>query len=235
VEIPSRGSASASPTTALALLIGDGPGVESNPVPVERFGAERPGAGWLSEAVRSLRARVPSLWAGVPELPAEGGPAPSAAAGPPELPSPDGPVSQGAYVPRARYLENLPSRWWFAAERCGACGTTTFPTRGRCRQCGARDGLETVRLPRDGGEVVASTTIGPGGQPTEFDPQVAATGSYGVVLVELTPGVRVTLQVTDAPPGALGIGAHVATRLRRLYAMEGEWRYGRKAVPLPGK
>ena len=142
-----------------------------------------------------------------------------------------GPVSQGAYVPRPRYLENLPSRWSFAGERCPACSTVTFPARGRCRQCGLREGLESARLPRDGGEVIASTVIGPGGQPTEFDDQVAALGPYGVVLVELAPGARVTLQVADAEQGAIRVGQRVDTRLRRLYPMEGEWRYGRKAVP----
>lgn len=146
--------------------------------------------------------------------------------------APAGPVSQGAYVPRPRYLENIPSRWRFAAERCGACGTVTFPARGRCRQCGARDALETTHLPRDGGRVVATTTIGPGGQPTEFDEQVASTGPYEVVLVELAPGVRVTAQVTEGRPGEIAIGSSVGTRLRRLYPMEGEWRYGRKAVRL---
>lgn len=144
----------------------------------------------------------------------------------------DGPVSQGAYIPRPRYLENLPSRWRFAAEKCGSCGAVDFPPRGQCRQCGAVEGLVAVRLPHDGGEVVAVTTIGPGGQPTEFDEQVEMTGPYGVVIVELVPGARVTLQVADARPGEIAIGSRVGTRLRRLYPMEGEWRYGRKAVPL---
>ena len=140
-------------------------------------------------------------------------------------------VSEGAYVPRPRYLENLPSRWRFVAERCGACGAYTFPTRGRCRACGRTEGLEARELPRDGGMVVATTVIGRGGQPTEFDPVVEAFGPYQVVLTELAPGARVPLQVTDAVPGEIHIGDRVDTRLRRLYAMEGEWRYGRKAVP----
>jgi uncharacterized protein len=144
---------------------------------------------------------------------------------------PDGPVSQGAYVPRPRYLENLGSRWRFVGERCRSCGKVGFPPRGRCRACGAVEGLEPFSLPRDGGEVVAATTIGPGGQPTEFDEQVALSGPYSVVLVDLIPGVRVTLQVADRPT-PIAIGSRVATRLRRLYPMEGEWRYGRKAVPL---
>jgi hypothetical protein len=55
-----------------------------------------------------------------------------------------------------------------------------------------------------------------------------------VVLAEFAPGVRLTLQVTDAGPDELRIGSRIGTRLRRLYPMEGEWRYGRKAVPLVG-
>ncbi len=140
--------------------------------------------------------------------------------------------SEGAYVPWPRYLENLPSRWRFAADRCGRCGAITFPVRGSCRSCGAAEGLGRFELPRTGGTVLAVTTVHPGAQPTEFDWRVELLGAYDVALVELADGVRVTLQVTDAPPGALRAGDRVATRLRRLYPMEGEWRYGRKAMPL---
>ncbi len=144
-----------------------------------------------------------------------------------------GAVSEGAYVPRARYLENLPSRWRLEVQRCGHCGSLTFPARNRCRSCGAEEGLTGEALPRDGARVVAATTIGKGGQPTEFDAQVEALGEYSVVLAEFAPDVRLTLQVSDAPPGTISIGDRIGTRLRRLYPMEGEWRYGRKAVPLP--
>jgi uncharacterized OB-fold protein len=141
-------------------------------------------------------------------------------------------VSEGAYVPRARYVENLPSRWRLEADRCAHCGKVTFPQRGTCRSCGRSDRLTSFTLPREGARVVAATAIGKGGQPTEFDPQVEAFGGYAVVLAEFEPGVRLTLQVTDASPGEVRIGDRVGTRLRRLYAMDGEWRYGRKAVPL---
>lgn len=141
-------------------------------------------------------------------------------------------VSEGAYVPRPRYLETLPSRWRFVAEECEACRAITFPVRRRCRVCGRTEGLGARELPREGGAVVAATTIGRGGQPTEFDPVVETFGPYQVVLVELAPGARVPLQVTDAAPGEVRIGDRVNTLLRRLYAMEGEWRYGRKAVPV---
>lgn len=149
----------------------------------------------------------------------------------PFVDAPPAVVSEGAYVPRARYLENLPSRWRLVAERCARCSSLTFPARGVCRSCSAREGLTEHPLPLDGGRVVATTTIGQGGQPTEFDLQVASLGDYGVVLVELAPGIRLTLQVTDGSSADLPIGARVSTRLRRLYPMDGEWRYGRKAAP----
>jgi uncharacterized OB-fold protein len=141
-------------------------------------------------------------------------------------------VSEGAYVPRARYLENLPSRWRLRADECGVCHELTFPARGICRRCRRRDQLVSRALPRDGVRVMALTTIGKGGQPTEFDAQVEASGPYGVALVEFAPGTLGTLQVTDAAPGEVKVGDTVNTQLRRLYPMEGEWRYGRKAVPL---
>ncbi len=142
-------------------------------------------------------------------------------------------VSEGAYVPRARYFENLPSRWLFTAEECGECHEVTFPARDACRRCRRRDALNPTNLPRDDVQVVAVTTIGRGGQPTEFDSQAEAAGPYQVALVEVANGIRITLQVTDAAPREVRVGHRVDTLLRRLYPMEGEWRYGRKAVPRP--
>lgn len=143
-------------------------------------------------------------------------------------------VSEGAYVPRARYLENLPSRWRLAADECDGCHEVTFPARGICRRCGRKDSLTALYLPRNGARVAAITSIGRGGQPTEFDAQVEVNGPYGVVLVDFLEGVRGILQLTDADPGELKVGDPVNTLLRRLYPMEGEWRYGRKAAPVSG-
>ena len=80
--------------------------------------------------------------------------------------------------------------------------------------------------------VEVATTVHAGAQPTEFDWWVDRVGAYDVALVEIAPGVRVTLQGTDAPAGTLRRGMVVGTVLRRLFPLEGEWRYGRKAVPL---
>jgi uncharacterized OB-fold protein len=139
-------------------------------------------------------------------------------------------VSEGAYIPRARYEESLPSRWRFAADRCGKCGGFTFPTRGFCRHCSRSKPLERVELPRDGGVIEALTTVHSGAQPTEFDWAVGAHGSYAVALVRLAPGVRATLQVAELPSPSPTIGDPIVTGLRRLYPMEGEWRYGRKVI-----
>lgn len=140
-------------------------------------------------------------------------------------------VSEGAYIPWPTYRASLASRWRFVAEQCGACGHLSFPSRGRCSGCGAEEGLRAVALPRRQLEVLASTVIHPGAQPTEFDAQVSGSGPYGVLIVELAPGVRATVQLSEPVAQALPPGSRVDTRLRRLYAMEGRWRYGRKAVP----
>ena len=140
-------------------------------------------------------------------------------------------ISEGAYVPRLRYLESRPSRWRLIAERCGACSRLTFPARGFCRFCDRSEGLTREALPRDGGTVEALTTVRPGAQPSEFDEHVRGTGGYDVVLVRLAPEVLGTFQVTDRAPGTTVAGARVRTKLRRLYETEGEPRYGRKALP----
>ena len=218
---------------AVALRFDDGP----EAIPLAESGLLRAGttgASPLAALFELGRAPPrPGVWVGdwasdptrarpVPRSPRRGlGPAPAN-------------VSEGALVPGPRDEEARAARWRFLADRCGACGVVTFPPRGRCRGCGHDDRLAPTPLPLDGGEVVASTWIGPGGQPTEFDPVVEVSGSYGVVLVDVGSGVRVTLSVADAAPEEVRVGARVNTRLRRLYPMEGRWRYGRKAVPADG-
>lgn len=140
-------------------------------------------------------------------------------------------VSEGAYLPAATYREELPSRWRFEAVRCGRCSRVSFPSRARCTHCGELQELSRFRLPRTG-VIEAATTVRPGAQPSEFDFQVQRSGAYDVLLVRLHPEVRVTLQLTDSAPGVLRIGGRVGSVLRRLYPMEGAWRYGRKAVPV---
>jgi uncharacterized OB-fold protein len=140
--------------------------------------------------------------------------------------------AEGAYVPRPRYLENLPSRWGLVGEGCGACGALTFPIRGACRACGRSGSLTYVPLARRGWKVEAVTTVRPGAQPTEFDEFSAAAGAYDVVIARAPEGPRGTFQVAG-PPSEIRIGDEIVLPLRRLYPMEGEWRYGRKAALVP--
>ncbi|HEV2231236.1 MAG TPA: zinc ribbon domain-containing protein, partial [Thermoplasmata archaeon] len=160
---------------------------------------------------------------GAPQPGARGGGAP--AGRPPYT------VSEGAYVPRATYRATRPTRWRLAAAHCGHCDGWSFPAAPSCRHCGRSDRLEGRELAREGLRVEAATTVVPGAQPTEFDAQVARTGAIEVVLARTLQGPLVTLQVTDAPAGSVAVGERVDAVLRRLYPMEGEWRYGLKAVP----
>ncbi|MCI4332759.1 MAG: hypothetical protein L3K01_03365 [Thermoplasmata archaeon] len=149
-------------------------------------------------------------------------------------PAPDEPQaldarSEGAYVPRARYLENLPSRWRLEADWCPGCGRWTFPVRGACSGCGDSEHLERRPLSRRDWKVEAATIVRPGAQPTEFDGTVALSGAYGVVIARSPEGPRGTFQVAG-PAAPIELGTAVTTVLRRLYPMEGEWRYGRKAL-----
>ena len=209
---------------AAALLIGDAPETAPLSLPGD------PGSGPLGRLVVASRlAGDSSRWVG--DWGADPGLGVAATSRPAPVERLEATVSQGAFVSAPRDVESRAGRWRFAADRCPSCGTTTFPPRGRCRNCRRSDGLRPVRLPAGGATVVAATWIGPGGQPTEFDLQVAASGGYGVVLAELADGTRVTLAVADATPEQMRVGAHVDTTLRRLYPIEGAWRYGRKAIP----
>jgi uncharacterized protein len=222
-----------SPDSAVAFLVSDDPAPterSSRPSPIERAGgaAGPAAAAWY----RALPAASQALWVGDWDALVASPLPPDASAGTMSESVPPPAVSEGAYLPRPRYLEGLSSRWRLLGERCSDCGRTSFPIRGRCRGCGSVEGLTSVPLPREGGTVRALTWIGAGGQPTEFDAQVAANGPYGVAIVELVPGTHATFQVSDAVRGQIRLGEKVGTRLRRLYYQDGEWRYGRKAVPI---
>jgi uncharacterized OB-fold protein len=142
-------------------------------------------------------------------------------------------LSEGAYVPRPTYVAQRPSRWRLAAVRCSNCGRITFPVRSHCRHCGRTETLEPIELPHRDLRVEAMTVVHQGAQPTEFDRQAAATGSYAVVVAEAASDARITLQLADAVPSSVRIGDRVDLVLRRLIPMEGEWRYGLKAIPSP--
>ena len=234
----------------LALWLESGPGFALRAAPPGSR-VDRSGLLWLRPAAEATAQSPSTLW-----QPVVDGPVLSVEPGPCEFlgweesgsPAPSGPeidessarseesgasaVSQGAYVPRPTYLDSLPSRWRLTADRCGHCGSLTFPQRNRCRACGRGDRLAGEAMGAESARIEAITTVGAGGQPTEFDDQVAREGSYDVAVVELSEGMRGTFQLTDVVPGRSRPGDRVRFELRRLYRMDDEWRYGLKAVPL---
>ncbi len=81
------------------------------------------------------------------------------------------------------------------------------------------------------GTVESITTI-EAGPPGEFARQHEAAGPYDVAIValEAPAGKRVIAQCA-IPPGELAIGDRVVPVLRRLFSMEGQWRYALKLGP----
>ncbi|MDG6964652.1 MAG: hypothetical protein JRM83_06645, partial [Nitrososphaerota archaeon] len=63
-------------------------------------------------------------------------------------------------------------------------------------------------------------------QVVAFRAPISFKPSQSTDLVELAPGLRATLMVTDSPPGTVRVGDRIGTVLRRLYPMDGQWRYG---------
>lgn len=78
------------------------------------------------------------------------------------------------------------------------------------------------------GTVAASTTIR-AGPPGEFQRQHAAAGGFDVAIVE--DGDTRRIHQSTAPAGELEIGDEVHRVLRRLFEMEGRWRYAVKVRP----
>jgi uncharacterized OB-fold protein len=235
VWIDVRDRTGPAPGSATAVLLGPVPGGPSARPGAASVETTADLARLLAEATNGRLGEPPGgngpsagAWEGGPRA-QRPPPTPATGWAPPNLEA----VSEGAYIPWPTYREGLAGRWRFAADRCSSCGRLSFPARGRCGRCGRSSGLERIELPRSGGRIEAITTVHAGAQPTEFDFQVDRAGSYDVALVRLAPEAIATLQVTDAAPGTLRVGDPVDTCLRRLYPMEGKWRYGRKARPMP--
>lgn len=143
--------------------------------------------------------------------------------------APAGTVPMGAYVPEGT---------WAASERVryrpqlGVCadGHAHFPPRPACPVCDAA--TERTPAPRKG-RIHTYAVIAAGGGPTEFDFLQRAWGSYASLAVEPEgiEGVRIPALATDVDPDDLSIGQAVEAVFRRIYAMEGSWRYGTKFRP----
>lgn len=139
----------------------------------------------------------------------------------------------GATVSVPTWRRTLESRYRLVAGRCPECGALSFPPEGACRVCHARVKYEPVELPRTG-TVAATTTVGQGGAPPEFEEQQQRDGSFGAAIIRFDSGdetVRLPGQVVECDPESVAVGDEVRAVFRKVYEQQGVPRYGVKFVP----
>ena len=127
-----------------------------------------------------------------------------------------------------RFWREQPHRYNLEGTRCGHCGRTYFPPRTVCPECRRHSIGKMTPHKLDGlGTVVESTVVhvpAPG-----YDDQVP----YAIALVELDEGCRLTAQIVDCEPAAVGVGMRVRPVFRRIQedGDAGVIYYGTKFVP----
>jgi hydroxymethylglutaryl-CoA synthase len=134
----------------------------------------------------------------------------------PRRPEPDRPAAP----PSAR------SEAWkfgFIGSRCTDCGRVHVPPTRVCSKCHSVDRMEPVPLAGRLGTVVTYTVDRLAYSPSP--PMIDA-------VVDFDGGGRYTLEVTDARPEQVDIGARVEMTFRRLYTSGGVHNYFWKARPL---
>ena len=126
----------------------------------------------------------------------------------------------------ARYWREIPQRYRYEAAKCTGCGAVYFPPRLVCAECKGRT-FEKVVLANTG-KVETFTVIRVA--PSGFTDQAP----YGVGIVSLPGGVKVTAQIVDCDPETLAIGDRLRLEFRRV-RQDGESGilcYGYKFVPV---
>jgi uncharacterized OB-fold protein len=132
---------------------------------------------------------------------------------PPRRPEPDRPAGP----PSARA-----AGWKFGltGTRCEHCGFTHLPPTRICRDCGAADQMSPAPIAMLGGTVATYTVD-----------HLAYSPSPPVVqaVIDVDGGGRCTLEVADAQPDRLRVGARVSFSFRRLFTGGGVHDYFWKA------
>ncbi|EHI14495.1 OB-fold domain-containing protein [Mycolicibacterium thermoresistibile] len=138
---------------------------------------------------------------------------------PPRRPDPDRPAAP----PAARAAG---WKFGFTGSRCSACGFTHLPPARVCRSCGARDAA--VAVPAGGltGTIATYTVDHLAYSPSP--PMIQAA-------VDVDGGGRCTLEVADADPDQLAVGARVGFAFRRLFTAGDVHDYFWKAVLIDGQ
>jgi hydroxymethylglutaryl-CoA synthase len=111
-------------------------------------------------------------------------------------------------------------KFGFSGSRCTACGFLHLPPLRVCRSCGAMDAMETVSGASLRGSVATSTV-----DRLAFSPSPPVVD----VVVDFEGGGRTTLEVADADPDAVDVGAEVSPVFRRLFTAGAVHNYFWKA------
>jgi len=141
---------------------------------------------------------------------------------PPRRPEPDRPAAP----PSSRAAG---WKFGFTGSRCEVCGFTHLPPMRVCRQCGASDRMAAVPVAGLGGTIATYTVD-----------RLAYSPSPPVVqaVVDVDGGGRCTLEIADAEPDRLTVGARVEFTFRRLFTAGGVHDYfwkARLADPVEGE
>ncbi|GAB4008871.1 OB-fold domain-containing protein [Nocardioides ultimimeridianus] len=131
----------------------------------------------------------------------------------PRRPEPDRPAGPPSY--RAGGW-----KFGFAGSRCTACGFLHLPPLRVCRSCSAVDAMESVSA-ADLTGVVATYTV----DRLAFSPSPPVVD----VVVDFDGGGRTTLEVADADPSVVTVGAPVGLTFRRLFTAGSVHNYFWKA------
>jgi len=111
----------------------------------------------------------------------------------------------------ARFWREIPQRYNFMGNQCGACDRVFFPPRESCPHCRRKSigVMKEVKLSGKG-EVVTYTIIHVG--PEDFEDQTP----YPIAIIRLEEGPQVTGQIVDTPLEDVKIGMKVEGTFRKI-------------------
>jgi len=111
----------------------------------------------------------------------------------------------------ARFWREIPQRYNFTGNQCGACNRVFFPPRESCPHCRRRSiGMMKDVTLSGKGEVMTYTIIHVG--PEDFEAQTP----YPMAIIRLEEGPQVTGQIVDTPLEDVKIGMKVEGTFRKI-------------------
>lgn len=115
--------------------------------------------------------------------------------------------------------------WKFGLDgaRCSACGTLSLPPMRVCRNCGAQDAMKIESVARGTGTIRTFTV-----DRLAFSPSPPLIDA----VLDLDEGGRLLVEVADALPDELSVGARAGLSFRRLGTTDGIHNYFWKAALL---